>query len=220
MVMIMDIYDKYTKRLGLSDRATVQAQIDRSVNNEDRVFATSPSFYQVDIDGEIIDTIINKTNLHNRKKIHFRKDYEAQIGNIVTFKNMKYLLLETDEDEIDSFGIMEECNHFLEIETGEVEKVEIGKDDFGRPIYEDVYVTKDEPCIVRDKYYSSNDNSALPLPDGKLEVLMKYQDVHNIDVNEDIRLYDKKYKVADMGYTDVIDGQGVMKIHAERRDRH
>lgn len=216
----MNIYDKYTRRLGLSNRASVEAQINRSVNDEDRMFNTSPSFYQVDIDGEKIDAIVNKTNTYNRKKIHFKKDYEVQIGSVATFKDMKYLLLEADEDEIDSFGIMEECNHFLEIETGKVEKVEVGKDEFGRPVYEDVYVTKDEPCIVRDKYYSSNYNTALPLPDGKLEVLMKYQEVHNVGINEDIRLYDKKYKVADIGYTDVINGQGVMKIHAERRDSH
>lgn len=214
----MDIFEEYSGRLGISGRSATDATINRSKNDADRLFHTSPSFYQVDIDGEITDTIINKTNDYKVKLIHFRYDYEAQIGSIVTFKDKKYLLLETDKDEVYLFGKMEECNGHFSIHTGEVERVEVGVDGFGRPIIEETPVTFEEPCIIQDKFYSINENAPLPLADGQLIISLKYQKAPNVKVNKEFVLYDNTYIITDVNYVDAQNEIGIMRIHAERRD--
>lgn len=213
----MNIFEMYSKRVGISGRSSVDASIKSSINNMERNFHTSPSYYKVDIDGEAVDTIINKTNDHNIKLIHFRHEYKAQIGNVITFDDKKYLLMEIDRDVIYSFGKMEECNNTMEVQDGESERVLIGENQHGAPVYDYVTNYKDEPCIVRDRYYSSNENAQLPLPDGKLEITLRYQEISNIQVNEEFEMYGKTYKIADISSVGVQDGVGVMKVHAERR---
>lgn len=213
----MSLFEDYKKRLKMSDRPNIDVTISSSIRGFEREFYTSPSFYQVDIDGKTADTIINKTNRYNEKLIHFRHDYEVRIGSVITFKDDKYLLLEKDRDEIYSFGKMTECNNTIKILTGE-ENVLVGHDQFGVPIYEVKKTHKDEPCIVRDTYYSASENAQVPLPDGKLEILVQYQPMPNIDINKEFDMYNKIYKIADIGYVNVKNEIGYIKIHAERRD--
>lgn len=217
MVIQMDSLDKYARRVRLTGRSTVEASIKESIRVMEELFHTSPSFYEVKIDEETVDTIINKTNNYDVKLIHFRKSYKPVVGSIISFKDDKYLLMEKDEDEVYSFGKMEKCNYLIKIQTSE-EKIVIGYDERNRPIYDTVANYKDEPCILRDKYYSSNDNTQLPLPEGKLEIYIKHQKALNIKINEDISIHDKIYKISDISYIEVIDGEGVTKIYAERRE--
>lgn len=214
----MNMYDKYIQRLDLSNRPNIDVIVDRSSDLSELNFHTSPSFYQVDIDGEMVDTIINRTNDYNIKLIHFRRDYDAKVGSVITFQDKRYLLLETDEDVIYSFGKMEECNNVFKVQNGEAERVQIDTDRFGRPIYDYVVNYIDTPCIVRDKYYSATENTQLPLPEGKLQIVLKYQESPNIEINKEFEMYGKPFKIADISYTDVVDGIGIMTIHAERRD--
>lgn len=201
----------------MSNRPNTDALIDSTISSVERDFHTSPSYYQVDIDGETVDTIINKTTRYNEKLIHFRRDYDVKVGSIITFKNDKYLLLEKDRDEIYSFGKMTECNNTLEI-LKEDREVLVGYDNFGAPIYKNEKVYVDEPCVVRDTYYTAGENAQMPLPDGKLEILLKYQVMLNIEVNNEFKMYGKTYKIADIGFVNVEDEVGYIKIHAERRD--
>lgn len=214
----MSLFDDYKKRLGMSNRSNTEATLQSSIDDFERNFSSSPSFYQVDIDGELIDTIINKTNRNNEKLIHFRHDYEARIGSVITFKDKRYLLLEKDRDEIFSFGKMIECNNTMSIQKEEEKKILVGYDEFGAPVYKYEKAYEEEPCVVRDTYYSASENAQLPLPEGKLEILLQYQVMLNIKINEEFEMYDKTYKITDVGYVEVIDNVGYVKIHAERRD--
>lgn len=202
----------------MSNRPNVDSVINSSIDYHERNFHTSPSFYQVDIDGELVDTIINKTKYHNIKQIHFRYDYDVKIGSVVTFNNKKYLLLEKDRDEIYSFGKMEECNNVFKVHTGDVERVQIGVDGRGVPLFENRYKNVEVPCIVRDKYYSSSQNNPIPLPEGKLQIEMKYIEAPNIKVNSEFEMYGLKYKITDISYVNVQNNIGTMVIYAEKRD--
>lgn len=214
----MNSFDKYIKRVGLSGRSSTEASLNNSIKVFELKFNTSPSFYQVDIDGSLTDVIINKTKNTKIKQIHFRYGYKPDIGSIVTHQNKRYLLLETDKDEIFTFGFMEECNNTFKVQTGEEERVQVGYDHLSRPYYEYKKVEKDEPCIVRDRYYSTNENAQLPLPDGKLDIYIKYQESPSFNINKEFSMYEKTYKIADISYVDVVEGVGIMRIHAERRD--
>ena len=214
----MNIFDEYAERVGMSTRPNTDSRILASIEYHERNFHTSPSFYQVDIDGELVDTIINKTRYHNIKEIHFRRDYEVKIGSIVTFNDKRYLLLEKDRDEIYSFGKMEECNNTFKVQTGEAERVQVGVDGRGRPKFKDKYGFEEVPCIVRDKYYSSSQNQPIPLPEGQLQIVMKYIEAPNIEVNKVFKMYGREYKITDISYINVQDGVGIMTIYAEKRD--
>lgn len=214
----MSIFNDYIERVGMSKRTHTDAKIVSSIEYFERNFHTSPSYYQVDIDGELVDTIINKTSHHNIKKIHFRRNYEPKIGSIITFQNKKYLLLEIDRDEIYTFGKMEECNNVFPVHTGEIENVQVGVNGRGVPVFKEVYKYDEIPCIVRDRYYSVNENSPLPLPDGKLQIELRYIEAPNIEINETFEMYGREYKISDISYVNVKNGVGTITIHAEKRD--
>lgn len=214
----MNSFDKYAKRLGMSERVTTDKRLEASKNKFERNFNTSPSYYNTDIDGEFVDTIINKTNNYSVKLIHFKSNYSPRIGSLVDYNDKYHIILEIDNDEIFTFGKMEECNYFIDVQLGEKEKVLIGYEDNGRPVYDYQTRYKREPCIVKEKYYTSDENAQLPVPEGKLEVILQYQDIPNLTVNSEATLYDKTYKIVDISHINVVDEVGFLKIFAERRE--
>lgn len=214
----MNSLEKFKKRMEMKGSSVVESVANRSRRVLDDMFSTSPSYHIVEVDGEKVESIIHRTNQYNIKQIHFKYDYEVNVGSIIAYEDKMYLLLEKDKDVLNSFAKMEECNSTIEVQVGESERVKIGEDERGRPIYDHITKYKNEPCIIRDKYYSSNDNSQLPLPEGKLDILLKYQDASNLVVNYEFNIQKKDYKVSDLSYVDVVNEVGVMKIHAERRE--
>lgn len=214
----MDSLDKFKKRMGLGGRSTVERLIKQSQRVAEDRFKTSASFYVIDVEGEAVESIVNRTNDYHIKLVHFKYDYDIKIGSIVAFDDKQYLIIDKDRDSVFSFAKMEECNGFFDLSTGEVERIRVGTGEFGQPIYEEKIVTIKEPCIIKNKYYSISDNAALPLSEGQIEISMKYQKASNVDVNEIFELYGNTYVITDVGYNDVKNEVGIMKIYAERRD--
>lgn len=214
----MDIFDKYSKRIGESLNSNAKAQIEKNIRLMEINFKTSPSFYVVDIDGDEVDTIITKTKNFEVKTIHFRHNYNPQVGSVIDFKDQYYILTEKDSDEVYTFAKMQECNNTISLISGEDEKVYVGDDIRGAPIYEYRPQYKNEPCIVDDKYASTNENTQVPLPEGKLTVSLKNQVSPTLEVNKEFKMYGKTYKIAELSFTNVQDGVGVLRVHAERRD--
>ncbi|WP_133065294.1 hypothetical protein [Virgibacillus profundi] len=200
----------------MSGKSAVEAQLNEAIKSFERDFNTSPSYYSVDIDGVMVDTIINKKTKYDEKLVNFRHGYNPLVGSVVTYKDNKYLLMETDEDDIYRFGVMKKCNYIIPVKVGET-KVFAGYDHNGQPYYTTEIEYEDVPCIIDSKYYSSNDNAQLPLPEGKLSVYTKYVPDSNIQTNEEYVLYEKRYIVADIDYTKVINGVGVIEIIVERK---
>lgn len=210
----MSYLDHYVKRLKLIGDNATDAQIKRSQTFMDRQFETSPSYYKIIVDDNMVGAVVNRTNDPKEKKVHFLYDYEIDIGSVVLFKNHNYLVTEKDRDEVYNFAKMSFCNGLLKIETDR--KREIIGYEGNRPIFDYVITYKDEPCVVDSKYYSSNENAQLPLPEGKLSILLKHQEIPNLGVNKVFHMFDKKYKVVDIGYTNVYQDVGFIEIIAER----
>lgn len=210
----MDYLDRFVRRH--KGNSATEAELYQTIAAFEREFKTSPSYYEVDIDGESVDAIVNKKINYDEKLIHFRHDYKPLAGSVVTYRDGKYLLMETDFDEIYTFGTMKHCNHTIPFKIGE-ESEFVGYDENKQPHYKTKESYKDVPCIVDSKYYSSNDNAQLPLPEGKLSIYAKFIPDSSIQTNEEFRLYEKRYIVADVDYTKVVDGVGVMEIIVERK---
>ncbi len=211
------MFDNYIAKLKMSKSANTEALIENSKTFLDNNFTTSPSYYIVEVNGEEEGVIINRTTNYNVKKVYFKSNSKPELGSLIKYKDEFYILLSKDEDELVLFGDMEECNNTIKIQKEEAKEELVGYDQDGRPHYKEVVNFEDEPCIVRDTYYSTSENAQLPLPNGKLEITIKYQPMLNIDVNKEIIMYEKNYKITDINYVNVIDGVGYVKINAERR---
>lgn len=212
----MDAYQLYSKRLKSKGNNTTERMFNTTRELHEKDFYSSPSYYQVPIDGVLKDTIINKTTNYDVKKIHFINDVDNVLGGIVEFKAEHFLIVEKDKDEIYSFAKMQRCNELFNLKTNGT-RVIIGHDPRGRPIYgESQAVEKLEPCVVKSTYFSTNENDTLPLPEGRLNILMKYQTADNLKVNEQFMMYKSTYKISDIRYTDVRNGVGIMEVSCER----
>lgn len=214
----MDSIDKFAKRMKRRGSNSTDATIRSSLRSANELFSTSPSYYKVEVNGEKVEAIVNRTRDYSQKLVHFRPDYDIQVGSLVNHEDQMYLILEKDKDEIFSFATMEECNSTIKVQVGDKEKILVGTESNGRPVYDYKTNYKDEPCIASDKYYTASANTALPLPDGKIDILLKYQELPNLQMNDEFIMYEKTYKVADVSYTKVYKGEGIVKINAERRE--
>lgn len=214
----MSAFEVYKKKMGMSRRIDTEARIENSKHNHDLNFETSPSYFRVPVNGEITEMIIMQTKYPEIKKLYFKTDYKPIKGSHVVFKDKNYLITKIDENSVYPTGEMKFCNNFFTIETGEKVRVQVGVDHLGRPYYEYVNETIEVPCIVEDKYYSANDNSQLPLPEGKLDIYIGYIEGENLKPNHEFTLYNKRYKIADLSYIEVFEEQGIIRIHAERRE--
>lgn len=212
----MNYLNKYSKRLRMGGESSKDALLNRNKRRLEHEFSSSPSYYEVDINDKNVGVIINKKTNYDEKLIHFKQDYDVQVGSIVKYKNDSYLIMEKDFDELYSFAIMKRCNQTVPFEISN-EEVFVGYGDNAEPIYKNKTTHRDLPCVVDSKYYSSNENSQLPLPEGKLSVYTTFVPESSIQTNEEFNLYEKRYIVADVDYTRVINGTGVMEIIVERK---
>lgn len=211
----MSYLDSYVKRVESMGESVKESQINRSKISLDKSFKTSPSFYVVEVNDEETESIVLRTRHYDQKKIYFKSGYSIQVGSVVKHEGNEYLILEKDRDRVYNFGMMTLCNAHFKLKTG-VEEIFRGTKPSGEPVYEKIVSYKEVPCIVDSKYYSTSENASLPLPEGKLSILIQYQEADNLVVNHRFSLYEKDYVISDLGYVHVIDGVGYMEISAER----
>ncbi|MCJ7841758.1 hypothetical protein MUB24_12785 [Lederbergia sp. NSJ-179] len=103
--------------------------------------------------GYYLDVVISNAHLgmHERRHIHSLSKFNQ--GDMVHYADATYLVM---EDVVSGRGgkfksTMEYCNYTIIMPPIE-EKVKVGTDDFGRPIYETIYFpNRDVPAIVKYK---------------------------------------------------------------------
>lgn len=217
----MSSIDRYVKRLQKNGGNSRESQINQTIKSYERKFASSPSYYEVLVDGVKTDAIINKIGNRNTRKyetklINFRHDYKPKCGSVITFDNENYLLMETDHDPIYSFGRMTRCNQAITLSFNQ-EEVFIGYDDRGRPLYETSSEQKEFPCIVSSERYSSSENTQLPLPSGHIVVYMTYIENEDLAVNKEFMFFGRKYKIVDIDLTQVEEESGLIEILMDRK---
>ncbi len=96
------------------------------------------------------------------------------------------------------------------------EQGNIIKDKFGDPVYQ--WVDGEEmliPCIVESSIKNNEANKQLNLPDGRIVITMKYQQIDNVKNNEKFQMYDNTYNIVNIDKTKVINEIGLMTITAD-----
>lgn len=201
-----------------------QFQSDNSLMDRNKeVFAdnfdTSPLSTTVTVNDVNTVAMVRQEKDSNKKKLIFRPDTKIDIGSVIRIKSSYYLTLDFLSEGINEVyptAKVQLCNSTLPIQSGKT-RVLIGHDRDGRPVYKDEYaVNKLEPCIAETKYLSSNENDQLPLPEGRINITLKYQEADNIQPNKQFSMYGNTFKITDIDLTKVINGKGIMIVSAER----
>lgn len=170
--------------------------------------------YQVKING--LDCVAVIQDKYSDKGI-LKKiliDAPLKTGDVVEIKTDKWLVISpVDPTPVYNKSYIEISNNTLHIKTGET-KVQSGTDPMGRPVYTTTPTFTDLPCIVKSKYYTSDSNSAINLPNGQSLITIPYSNL--IKENMEFEMYNRKFKIIGIDFSKVINDSGILIITAER----
>lgn len=127
-----------------------------------------------------IDDIAEKAILSHKKvnenydDIIIKTLYPIERGDLITYENQKYLILsQVNSDRFGLYkGLMRKCNFIIHVHVDD-EKVLIGYEPSGAPIYEYRPIYEDHYAIVSTKVAQWSTGFPINLPDGELEVTIK-----------------------------------------------
>jgi hypothetical protein len=170
---------------------------------------------EVLINGVLGKILLKNMHSGNEKEISAKLD-EIHVGDLIEIKNQKWLIIDLPvENEIYSKATLKRCNTSFPIKHN-IEKILVGHDNDGRPTYTQSFDIHDEPCIASTTYPTGNDNEQLPLPEGTIEITVKYQTADNIKINQNFKVYEENYVIVNIDYTKVIESQGILIIRGKR----
>ncbi|MER2059119.1 MAG: hypothetical protein ABTA16_09870 [Niallia sp.] len=148
---------------------------------------------------------------------------DIERGNILNINEQDWLVVTIPEDnKIYRKADMKICNSFFPAITDKTrvlmrdEQGNIIRDKFGDPAYQwiDGKVLL-IPCIVESSIKNNEANKQLNLPDGRIVITMKHQQIDNVKNNEKFQMYDNTYNIVNIDKTKVINEIGLMTITAD-----
>lgn len=124
-------------------------------------------------------------------------------GNLVTYKDKSWLIIsEVAGDRHTIYrGLMRSCNFSISVKVGE-EKVLIGYDEIGRPVYEIIDVFVDLPCIVDTFGLKVDSNQIINLSKNEITIIMQdNEDSRTITLNAEITVMGQVYTIQGVDLT-------------------
>lgn len=167
-------------------------------------------------------TIVSDKDTFYKRTILFRPDEDTQLGSYLQYDNKTYLT--TNISDVDGYpqAFVEFCNFELLIKVEKI-RVEVGKDNLGRPIYD--YIGEDYtiPSVATSKIYSTLDNSQMPLPVGALYVYIPYHEKIDVPVNSEFDMYGDTFQVTTVSKVNLLKDEngklyGYLEIRGQRKD--
>lgn len=211
-------YSDYKKYLDLPNDTSKNQNIEEAkqlfLSNFDDALVTEI----ISVDEGEFEVMLKHEKKGENKKVIFKPNTRIDIGSVIKFKENVFLAIDFLGDgiyEVYPTATLKICNSTFPIESDKTE-VLIGYDDYGRPEYDYQILTKDEPCIVETKYYFNNRNEQITLPEDRVMISMKYQKATNIATNKEFDLYESRFRITFIDYSQVINGKGIMTITGER----
>ena len=160
--------------------------------------------------------VLLKNKVSGHEKEISAKLEEINVGDLVEIGTQKWLIVDLPvENEIYSKASLRRCNTTFVIKD-KIQRVMTGRDDDDRPIFTEIAETINEPCIATNTYSTGNENEQLPLPDGNIDVIMRYRNADSLVINKNFVLYNQTYEIYNIDYTKVIDGNGIMIVRGKR----
>lgn len=212
----MILFNAYKERLDAGGKTVAD-----SVNNTSKTQAfsnimNSPSLEYVRINSDETDypCIASNYKTYKAKRFLFLPKHDVSLGSLIYYKEFIYLVTDKQENDIypEVFGTL--CSENFPVITGEevIEKT----DNFGKKKYERQKVYIEVPCVVNPKVYSIVENNMMPLPDGAINILVRYKEGYKIEINQRFRMFDVEYKVTTISYSNIINDEGFVEIRGQR----
>lgn len=204
----------------------IEELLDNAVPAFEEMLTHSPESYVVTVNNEKnIRAIIQSRASDSTEKKLLTHINEIFLGDLIKHKNNDWLVVEfVDDNKMHSTTTIKLCNATFPIKYNK-RKVLLtdgeGKpilDQLGRPVYREEYeVEKDEPCVVETKTTNSLLHTGqIQLPNGQIQITLKYQPSDTIKLNYEFEMFNDSYKIIDIDYTNVIHNKGVVIIRAKR----
>lgn len=213
----MDYFTTYESRMnakGSDQKDSFLNSAKRLVSNS---FSKSPSYKQVLINGIIFDSLISHTDNTYIKELIFKPSTIVSKGDIVELDGAKYLVLDFIFNEITPKAKMQFCNSTFTL-SGETTKTQVGEDYLGRPIYDEVVSgSQNIPVIAESRIFNQpTSDSAINLPENKLQVTIQYIDHKDINYGRKFEMYNQKFIIIGIDYTQALNQKGILKLIGER----
>lgn len=167
-------------------------------------------------------SIVSDIDSFYKRVILFLPDTVIKLGTYIQHKDDFYLVTKTKGNEIHPETEIQFCNFDFPIEV-EKEKIMVGRDPFGNPIWDEIGKDYTIPSVATSKIYSALDNSQMPLPVGALYVYVPYHEDIHIPINYEFTMYGDTYQVTSAPKTHLLknkDGTlyGYLELRGQRKD--
>ncbi|MEM5592744.1 hypothetical protein AAHH67_15245 [Niallia circulans] len=211
----MGLYQKYLRVPNSQDDPITLANKQAAIQEFDGSYFTK----QVIVDNVEYIAMVKQEKKDEDKKLIFKPDVKVNKGSVVTIGDLYYLINNFLGDgvyEIYPTATLKQCNSFFPAITDKT-RVLIGRDDDGRPVYEEVEQKVNVPCIVEPSISINTDKvDQLLLPKGSIKISLKYAKYMNINSNDKFEMYGNRYEIEDIDYSKVINEIGIMVIYAKK----
>lgn len=214
----MSYLTEYRNRLRLMGSDVKTSTINSTKTSVNNAFTNSLFTDFIKVNGIQFEANITQKKESSDKQVLFRPDTKIDIGSVVEIKGKSYLVIDfigEGINEIYPTAKLKLCNSTFPIQSNK-SQILVGTDSEGRPIYQDTYETTYLPCVVTDKLYVNNADEQLPLPEGKLLIIVQFIDFNMVKENYEFTMYNSAYKVTSIDYTKVVNNKGYITIHADK----
>lgn len=177
-----DIYSLYIGQNGYTQRERIINETKDMYLNK---IQESPSYHEVEIDGNIVNLQINSAKTTNKKTFVVMPGETVALGQVVTWNNMHWLITEVDfDDTLYLKGTMEQCNRKIRWQNQETKEI------------------VERWCVASKPYYSNlAEDKTVTVSTREFKIMVTY-DAETILVDLDRRLllekinnHAKAYKV-------------------------
>lgn len=208
--------DNYRNRVGANP---IERFINQSKRRTSELFRNNPFYQLISVNGSEFDSIVAQGKTSEDKTILFKPDVDISKGAICEIGSNFYILKDFQGEGIHDIyptATAKLCNSKFPVKRNKT-RISLGVDADGRPVTIDSYAEEYlEPCIAETTYPSVDGNSQLPLPEGNINITMKYQLADNIVVNQNFEMYGQTYEIVNIDYTNVVNDKGIMIIRGKR----
>lgn len=126
----------------------------------------------------IVQSLAGYKNINNSRKILARKSFGLRTGDLVTFKENTWLVVDwiNKQRTTDDYSSLTLCNHTVSFNKEEKEKTD-EVDDFGRPKFNVKTVQYDFPCYYTTNVMDSYENGSINLPANRARAYIQYNNI-------------------------------------------
>lgn len=218
----MNYLEKYAKRLNDGGANSKDAYINQSKIIAKQQIMDSPNLHNVYLNRDETVThycIARDKGNYEKRKFIFVPDTVVNLGDYVTQDTLVYLLTGKDTNDITPQFIGDFCSAEFPVKYAD-QKIEIGTDNLGRPIYDIIPgEIKELPCVVKMNNASTaiaDTNEPINLLDNQVVVTIPYTEAPSIKYNEKFELYNDLYRIIRIDPSSSINKVGILHITGQR----